>query len=207
MGIAMRSGTPAPFVSALVEAVDETIRAHRPSHGMSPRPRAWLAFGVTAVLVTNSRCWARCARASLGTDALAALSWRCRHRTMPWDARLVASVRVILRPYRLTCGRLVLDDPDTKRSQSAHTLAPLDKRREQESGGYSWGQRRLFRLVVTPAITLPVGFTVYQPAPELSAWAKQAKALKKQGVPPTERPPPPPPHPPYPTTHALALRR
>ena len=28
-------GKPAPFVSAFVDAVDEAIRAHSPSHGMS----------------------------------------------------------------------------------------------------------------------------------------------------------------------------
>ena len=42
--------------------------------------------------------------------------------------------------------------------------------------------------MVTPDLTLPVGFTFYQPAPELSAWYKQDKALKKQEVPPSSGP-------------------
>ena len=67
-------GKPAPFVRAFVNTVDEAIRAHTPSHGMSTMQRAWLAFCVTAVLVTNSICWARFERASLGSYALAALS-------------------------------------------------------------------------------------------------------------------------------------
>jgi hypothetical protein len=46
---------------------------------MSAIQRTWLAFFVSAVLVTNSICWARFERASLGTYALAALSWMCRH--------------------------------------------------------------------------------------------------------------------------------
>jgi hypothetical protein len=37
---------------------------------MSATQRAWLAFCVTAVLVTNSICWARFERASLGTSSL-----------------------------------------------------------------------------------------------------------------------------------------
>src|SRR5882672_5012849 len=49
--------------------------AHHPSHAMSATQRTWLAFCVTAVLVTNSICWARFERASLGTYSLAALSW------------------------------------------------------------------------------------------------------------------------------------
>jgi hypothetical protein len=197
---------PAPFVSAFVDAVDQAIREHQPSHGMSAMQRAWLAFCVTAVLVTNSICWARFARASLGTSSLAALSWMCRHRKMPWDDLLVASVRVLLRHDGLTCGSLVIDDRANKRSKSATTLAHLYKLRAKDSGGYVWGQSLVFLLVVTPDLTLPVGVTFYQPAPELRAWYKQAKALKEPDVPPKQRPPKPPPNPDYPTKQALALR-
>src|SRR5436190_14923890 len=104
METAMVIGKPAPFVSAFVDAVDEAIRVHSPSHGMSTIQRAWLAFCVTAVLVTNSVCWARFERAGLGSYALAALSWMFRHSKIPWDDLLVASVRVILRQYGLNSG-------------------------------------------------------------------------------------------------------
>jgi hypothetical protein len=67
MGTAMVLGKPAPFVSAFVDAVDEALRAQRPRHGLSTIQCAWLAFCGTAVLVTHSVCWARCARASLGS--------------------------------------------------------------------------------------------------------------------------------------------
>jgi hypothetical protein len=50
----------------LINAGDEAIRAPRPRHGMSARPRAWLACGVTAVLGTHAIGWARVERASLG---------------------------------------------------------------------------------------------------------------------------------------------
>jgi predicted transporter len=93
MGIAMVIAKPAPFVSAFVDAVDQAIREQRPSYGMSAMQRAWLAFCVTAVLVTNSICWARFERASLGTYSLAALSWMFRHSKIPWtlllDSRVV----------------------------------------------------------------------------------------------------------------------
>src|SRR2546429_9377075 len=101
-------GNPAPFVRAFVEAVDEAIRAHQPSHGMFTMQRAWLAFCVTAGLVTNSICWARFERASLGSYSLAALSWMFRHSKIPWDELLVARVRVILRPSGLHSGSLVI---------------------------------------------------------------------------------------------------
>src|SRR6266851_2738302 len=181
------------------------IRAHNPSHGMSTMQRAWLAFCVTAVLVTNSICWARFERASLGSYSLAALSWMFRHSKIPWDELLVASVRVILRHYGLNSGSLVIDDTDNKRSKSAQTLAHLSKLRDKESGGYVWGQSLVFLVLVTPKISIPVGFVFYQPAPELSAWYKQAKVLKKQGFPPKQRPPKPAPNSQYPTKQQLAL--
>jgi hypothetical protein len=199
-------GKPAPFVSAFVNAVDKAIRAHSPSHGMSAIQRTWLAFCVTAVLVTNSICWARFERASLGTYSLAALSWMFRHSKIPWDELLVASVRVILSHYGITSGSLVIDDTDNQRSKSAKALAHLYKLRDKESGGYIWGQSLVFLLLVTPKISIPVGFTFYQPAPELSAWYKKEKALKKQGVAKKQRPPKPSPNPHYPTKQELALR-
>ena len=202
----MLVGQPAPFVRAFVDAVDEAIRAQSPHHGLSTIQRAWLAFCVTAVLVTNSICWARFERANLGTYSLAALSWMFRHSKLPWDDLLVASVRVILRHYGITSGSLVIDDTDNPRSKSAHTLAHLYKLRDKASGGYLWGQSLVFLVLVTPKISIPVGFAFYQPAPELSAWYRQEKVLKKQGVPKPQRPPKPAPHPLYPTKQQLALR-
>jgi hypothetical protein len=111
-------GKPAPFVRAFVDAVDEAIRAQSPSYGLSTMQRTWLAFCVTAVLVTNSICWARFERASLGLYSLAALSWMFRHSKIPWDDLLVASVRVILRHYGITAGSLVIDDTDNPRSKA-----------------------------------------------------------------------------------------
>src|SRR6059058_2426588 len=202
----MIMGKPASFVSAFIDAVDDAIRAHQPHHGMSAMQRAWLAFCVTAVVVTNSICWARFARASLGTYSLAALSWMFRHSKIPWDDLLVASVRVILHHHGITSGSLLIDDTDNPRSKAAHTLAHLYKLRDKESGGYLWGQSLVFLMLVTPKISIPVGCTFYQPAPELSAWYKTTKALKKRGVPPTQRPRKPAPHPQYPTKEQLALR-
>ena len=199
-------GKPAPFVSAFIEAVDTAIRAHQPHHAMSATQRAWLAFCLTAVLVTNSICWARFERASLGTYSLAALSWMFRHSKIPWDQLLVASVRVILRHHGITSGSLVIDDTDNQRSKSAKALAHLYKLRDKESGGHIWGQSLVFLLLVTAKISMPVGFVFYQPAPELSAWYKKEKALKKQGIPKPQRPPKPAPNPQYPTKQHLALR-
>jgi hypothetical protein len=195
---------PAPFVSAFIDAVDEAIRQDRPNSGMSALQRTWLAFCVTATLVTPSICWARFERASLGTYSMAALSWMFRHSKMPWDHLLVVSVRVILRHHGITSGSLVIDNTDNPRSKSAKKLAYLYKLRDKESGGYVWGPSLVVLLLVTPNISIPVGFVFYQPDPELSAWYRREKAHKKQKAPKAQRPPKPAPNPDYPTKQQLA---
>src|SRR5262245_1105801 len=112
-------GKSAPLVCAFVDAIDAAIRAHQPYQAMSVTQRTWLAFCITAVLVTNSICWARFECASLGTYAMAALSWRFRHSKIPCEQLLVASVWVILRHHNIASGSLVADDADNPRSKSA----------------------------------------------------------------------------------------
>ena len=68
----------------------------------------------------------------------------------------MASVRVILRLYGLTCGSLVIDDTDNKRSKAATTLAHLYKLRDKDSGGYIWGQSLVFLVLVTPQSPSPL---------------------------------------------------
>jgi hypothetical protein len=63
----------------------------------------------------------------------------------------------------------------------------------------------VFLVLVTPKISIPVGVVFYQPAPEISAWYKTDKALKKQGVPPKQRPRQPAPNPQSPSKEQLAL--
>jgi hypothetical protein len=125
---------PAPFVRAFIDAVDEAIRQYHPNSGMSATQRLWLAFCITAILITHSICWARFERASLGSYSMAALSWMFRHSKIPWDDLLVASVRVILRSHGMISGTLVIDDTDNPRSKSAHPLAYLYKLRDKERG-------------------------------------------------------------------------
>src|SRR6266436_682741 len=87
------------------------------------------------------------------------------------------------------------------RPQPSH----LSKLRDKERGGSLWGQRLVFLVLVTPQISIPVGFAVYPPAPERSAWYKKEKALKKHGVAKQQRPSKPAPNPHSPTKQDLAL--
>lgn len=114
-------GKPAPCVSAFVDAVAEAIRVQSPSHGMSTLQRAWLVFCVTAVLVPTSIGWARLERASLGSSALAALSWMFRHSKIPWDALLVASGRGML-PIDVVEHLVSSDAPQEQLHRCTHAL-------------------------------------------------------------------------------------
>ena len=99
-------------------------------------------FCVTAVLVTNSICWARFERQPrhLFAGSLV-LDVSTQQDTL--GSILVASVRVILRHHGSTSGNLVIDDTDNPRSKSAKALAYLYKLRDKESGGL-WGQSPSF---------------------------------------------------------------
>ena len=198
---------PLPFVKAFVEAIDEAIRAHHSSSpGLSTIQRSWLGLCLMGVLVTNSVCWARLERASLGRYSLAALSWMFRHAKLPWALLLQKSVQVVLSQHGITGGSLVVDDADKARSKNTHRLAYVHKLKDQASGGLLMGQPLVFLLLVTERITVPVGFAFHVPDPALSAWRKQDKTLKKQGVPRRRRPAKPPRNEAYPTKQALALR-
>jgi len=64
--------TPLPFVKAFVDELNNILEKDRLGQGLSRRQRGWLGFCLTGILVTNSVCWAKFERASLGTDSLAA---------------------------------------------------------------------------------------------------------------------------------------
>ena len=197
---------PLPFVTTFIDALDKAIEESKPGWGLSGIQKAWLSFCILAILVTDSVCWAKFERASLGRYSLAALSWMFCHSKIPWNLVLEMSVRVILHRYGITQGCLAVDDTDKKRSKTTRKIAYVHKLKDKASGGFIQGQCIVFLVLVTPKITFPVGFAFYLPDPALSAWYKEEKKLKKQGIPPQQRPPKPPRNEAYPTKGELALR-
>jgi len=197
--------TPLPFVQAFVAELHEALETYQPGTGLSRLQRYWLSFCLMGILVSNSVCWARFERASLGHYSLAALSWMFRQSKIPWECLLQMSVRVILGKYGVTHGFLVIDDSDKKRCKVTTRIFKAHKLKEKVSGGYINGQSIILLLLVTPRITFPVGFAFYMPDPVLTAWTKADTTLKKQGAPPKQRPPKPARNPQYPTKQALAF--
>jgi len=78
--------------------------------------RSESASKVWGILVTNSVCWARFERASLGRYSLAALSWMFRHAKLAFALLLQKSAQVVLSQHGITWGSLVVDDADRART-------------------------------------------------------------------------------------------
>ena len=135
-----------------------------------------------AVIVTNSICWARFARACLGRYSPANLSRFFIHASICWENLLEASVRTVLREHGITGGVLVIDDTDKKRSKTTTHIWGVSKLKDKASSGYMQGQCIVLLLLVTPTITLPVGFAFHRPDPAMQKWLKKTKELRQQGA-------------------------
>jgi hypothetical protein len=158
------------------------------------------------MLLTNSVCWAKFERASLGEYKIAALSWMFREAKVAWDHLLLASVTLVLERHGITDGVLVLDESDRARSKRTKRIHKVHKQKHKISGGYVNGQTVVLLLLVTQSVTFPVGFAFYMPDPMLTAWTKEDERLKKAGVAKKERPAQPERNDLYPTKTQLALR-
>jgi hypothetical protein len=197
---------PLPFIEDFVGDLDKGLRVLSPKGGLSNIQRAWLSFCLMGIILTNSICWARFERMSLGKYGVAALSWMFRKSKLPWPLMLQIGVETILKRYGITKGILVVDDSDHQRSKKTPKLFKTHKLKDKSSGGYINGQNIVMLLLVTDKVTLPLGFEVYQPDPTKRAWVKEDKRLQKKGIKKKDRPPAPQSNPQYPTKSQLVLR-
>jgi len=198
-------GETLPFIKAYIAELDHALRTLDAHAGLTPYRKLWLGFCVLAIIVTDSVCWKRFERASLGRWSHARLSWVFRQASTFWRYLLQASVMVLIARYHITEGIVVFDDSDNPRSKSTTRIYHTYKLHHKPSGGTVNGQSFVFLILVTPRLTLPVSFEFYMPDPAVTAWNKQDRALKKRGVPAKDRPEKPLKNPLYPTKQELAL--
>lgn len=196
---------PLPFVKDYVDELNDAIKTFCPGRQLSRIQRYWLSFCVMSIIVTNSVCWARFQKVGIGRYSIAALSWMFRNSRIPWDLLLQISVIVVLRRYGITEGNIGIDDTDKKRSKSTKDIYHVHKIKDKPSGGYIMGQSIVFLVLITPKITIPVGFSFHMPDPALKAWLKNENKLKKEGVPKKLRPAEPARNPDYPTIPQIAI--
>jgi hypothetical protein len=202
----MLMSEPASFIKTFVADLDTALGKLKPNAKLTQLQKIWLGFCLTGMLLTNSVCWAKFERASLGEYKIAALSWMFREAKVAWDHLLLASVTLVLERHGITDGVLVLDESDRARSKRTKRIHKVHKQKHKVSGGYVNGQTVVLLLLVTQSVTFPVGFAFYMPDPMLTAWTKEDERLKKAGVAKKERPAQPERNDLYPTKTQLALR-
>ena len=202
----MLMSEPAHFIKTFVTDLDAALGKLKPNAKLTRRQRFWLGLCLTGILLTHSVCWAKFERASLGDYKIARLSWMFRKAKVAWHYLLLASVTLILEQHGITEGVLVLDESDRERSKRTQRIHGAHKQKHKASGGYVNGQTVVLLLLVTQSVTFPVGFAFYQPDPVLTAWSKEDKQLKKEGVAKKDRPVQPERQSLYPTKTQLALR-
>ena len=82
---------PAEFIKTFVTDIDVTLAKLKPDAKLTDLQRIWLGFCLMGILLTNSVCWAKFERASLGSYKIAALSWMFREAKIAWNYFLLAS--------------------------------------------------------------------------------------------------------------------
>jgi DDE superfamily endonuclease len=203
--IRMLLKAPLDVAQNFIKSVNDVIKMEAPGKGLSRIQCYWLSFCISAIILTNSVCWSRFEKISLGRFQSSSLSWMFKRGKICWEHLLVFSVRVLLQKYGRHEGTLVLDDSDRARSKRTTGIAYTHKQKDKKTGGYVIGQNVVLLLLVTPKITLPVGFTFYQPDPVKKAWAKENNRLQSIGILKKDRPKEPPRNPDYPTKQDLAV--
>lgn len=201
----MLVGKPLPFVSQYVNQLSNAMEHHQTQAGLTSGRQAWLSFCLMCIIVTESICWRKFVRASLGSYSEALLSWHFRH-PMTWGLLLSVSVNLVLENFGIQEGILLIDDTGKKRSKVTKQIPYVHYFKNKEGTGTIRGQEVVLLVLVTPLVTIPVAFEFYQPDPTYTQWARQNKRLKKQGVPSCQRPSKPAKNPDYPTKQQLALR-
>ncbi len=158
---------PLAFVERYIDNICLAIQQYDSTKCLSRIQKSWLAFCIMAIFMTRTVCQAKFERASLGKRSMAAISWMFRKSGIPWQWMLTFSTLVIIRRYGITHRCLVLDETDKKRSKSVKRIYKAHKFKDKASGGFFMGQSLVFPVMVTPKITLPVGFQFFMLDPKL----------------------------------------
>jgi hypothetical protein len=199
-------GEGLPFIRDYVSAINTAIKQQDPEKTLTRIQSYWLSFVILGLLVTNSLCWKRFEKFSIGRYSTAGLSWMfCRAR-IAWEIILQASIIHLFSTYGIKSGTLVIDDSDKERSKNTTEIAKVHKIKNKKDGGYFNGQNLIFLLLVSETLTVPVGFCFYEPDPKMIAWRKEEKRLKEKEVAKKYRPPAPTEDPNYPGKKTLALK-
>jgi hypothetical protein len=121
-----------------------------------------------------------------------------RNSKLAWDGLLRASVSLVPRRHGITEGVLVVDDNDHRRAKRTKRVWKAHKVYDKKTGGYFNGQCLVLLALVTPKVTVPVGFRLHQPAPKRAEREREDRRLRRAGVRKPGRPSGSAPDPSYP---------
>ena len=193
-----------PFVENYTDLLNSALTQHSPGMALSRTQKLWLGFCITGIILTNSINWSAFSRISLGQYKTNSLSWMFRHSKIAWEHLFHFSLSIVFKIYGITKGVISIDDSDKKRSKCTTKIFGVHKIKDKSTGGFCMGQGLVFLILITPKVTIPIGYAFHIPDPEISKWSKQDKKLKKAGVPKSERPKKPTRSEAYPTISMIA---
>ena len=197
--------TPQPFITGFIDQLAQGIAEYTPGYKLTKPQKWWLSFCLMGILMSNRVCWAEFERVGLGGYTQAALSYMFRCSKLLWSLLLHVGIMLILERYGIREGVLVGDDSDRPRAKVTKRIFAVYKVFDKKTGGYFNGQTVILLLLVTPKVSIPVGFRFYQPDPAVRERKCNDDKLKKQGIKKSERPPRPAPNAVYPSKLELML--
>lgn len=198
-------GNSLPFIKDYIDSLNLCMKKLGDDKGLTGLQCCWLRFVLLGLLVTNSLCWERFKRFSLGEYKTAGMCWMFRKARIAWEILLQASVTHIIEKYDIKSGILVVDDTDQERSKNTTEIAKVHKIKDKRSGGFFNGQNLVFLLLVSRGLTIPVGFKFYEPDPEVREWRIRYAKLREKGVAREHRPKKPEKNEQYPDKKELAV--
>ena len=194
-----------PFVENYTESLNTELTESSPGMTLSKSQKFWLGFCITGIILTNSINWTAFSRISIGRYKKTALSWMFRHSKIAWEHLFHFSLKIIFKVYGITKGVVSIDDSDKKRSKCTTKIFGVNKIKDKSTGGFCMGQGLVFLVLVTPKITIPIGYAFHVPDPKISEWVKEDKRLKKAGVAKSKRSKKPVRSDEYPTISSISL--
>lgn len=200
----MLVGKPLYFIEEYVAELSLGLTPPQRPAGLSPGQQAWLSFCLMCIMVTESVCWRNFVRAGLGRYSEALLSFYF-NGPLTWELLLAISTHIVLKYFNTWEGILVIDDSGKKRSKTTTQIPYVHYFKNPQGTGTLKGQEVVFLVLVTPIVTLPVGYEFYQPDPAYTAWSKASRDAKTRGGNTAKRTKRPALNPAYPTKAQIAL--
>ena len=177
-----------PEVVKYINALHATFREKYPTKKITHKGLTWLAFCITGIIATGCLNWQSFQRNSAGTWKARALSRMIHKCPINWDNLFQCSVKLIFKIFEVKSVHLSLDDFDRHRSKRTKKIHGAHKTRNKNGGGFVNSQNIVLLIIVTKWLTLPVGFSFYEPDPKRKAWRKNDLLLKIAGKKKKERP-------------------